>query len=93
MKAAALLGNARANAITSPTRIVSFFMLPRLSRSLRLVLLPVQRAAVRLPQVALYAPACSATNASLIAGIVAAIAVGAATLGGAVWYGRRRVLR
>ncbi len=90
MKAAALLGNARANAITSPTRIVSFFMLPRPLGTSRFVHPPAKRAAVRLPQVALYAPACSSTNASLFAGIVAAIAAGAATLGSAAWYGRRR---
>ena len=41
----------------------------------------------------LEAPGSSGRNAGLIAGIVAAIAAGAVTLGGAAWYGRRRVLR
>ena len=38
----------------------------------------------------LEAPDSSGRNIGLIAGIVAAIAAGAVTLGGAAWYGRRR---
>ena len=38
----------------------------------------------------LEAPDSSGRNVGLIAGIVAAIAVGVVTLSGAAWYGRRR---
>ena len=46
-----------------------------------------------LPEVArtpLETPGSSGGNVGLLAGIVAAIAPGTATLGGAAWYARRR---
>ena len=44
-------------------------------------------------QTALEAPESSGSNAGLLAGIVAAIAAGTVTLGGAAWYARRRWAR
>ena len=49
-----------------------------------------------LPEVAgtpLEAPDSSGSNTGLLAGIVAAIAAGTVTLGGAAWYARRRWAR